>query len=214
MDILGVQKLNTSGYHPQTDGLVEKFNSTLINIMVAKSSDSVKLEWDQQLLFAYRLSVQESTKESPFFLLYGQDPRLPTSGMLNQVNGAYLVDMEDYRTEFLVGMAKAHQIAVQNIRKAQARQIECFTVSQKTPSTVLVKESWYTCLVMLQGRIGNLRDLTTVHFVLSVTSSNAEVQLIEKPQNPSLFVSLSRLRHCQFHSTSIKKTKQLLKIEK
>ena len=125
MDILGVQKLNTSGYHPQTDGLVENFNSTLIN-MVAKSSDSVKLEWDQQLLFAYRLSVQESTKESPFFLLYGRDPRLPTSGVLNQVNGAYLVDMEDYRTEFLVGMAKAHQIAVQNIRKAQARQIEFY----------------------------------------------------------------------------------------
>ena len=53
--IPGVQKLNTSGYHPQTDGLVEKFNSTLIN-MVAKISDSVKLEWDQQLLlllFAY-----------------------------------------------------------------------------------------------------------------------------------------------------------------
>ena len=28
-DILGVKKINTSGYHPQTDGLVEKFNSTL-----------------------------------------------------------------------------------------------------------------------------------------------------------------------------------------
>ena len=27
--ILGVKKINTSGYHPQTDGLVEKFNSTL-----------------------------------------------------------------------------------------------------------------------------------------------------------------------------------------
>ena len=33
--LLGVKKINTSGYHPQTDGLVEKFNSTLIN-MVAK----------------------------------------------------------------------------------------------------------------------------------------------------------------------------------
>ncbi len=28
--LLGVKKINTSGYHPQTDGLVEKFNSTLI----------------------------------------------------------------------------------------------------------------------------------------------------------------------------------------
>ena len=34
-NILGVKKINTSRYHPQTDGLVEIFNSTLIN-MVAK----------------------------------------------------------------------------------------------------------------------------------------------------------------------------------
>ena len=32
--------------------------------------------------------------------------------------------------------------------------------------------------------------------ITSVTPSNAEVQLIEKPQEPSLFVSLSRLRRC------------------
>ena len=36
--LLGVDKLNTSGYHPQTDGLVEKFNSTIIS-MVAKSAE-------------------------------------------------------------------------------------------------------------------------------------------------------------------------------
>lgn len=36
--VLGVKKVNTSGYHPQTDGLVEKFHSTLIN-MIAKSCD-------------------------------------------------------------------------------------------------------------------------------------------------------------------------------
>ena len=36
--LLGVKKINTSGYHPQTDGLVEKLNSTLIS-MIAKSCD-------------------------------------------------------------------------------------------------------------------------------------------------------------------------------
>lgn len=53
--VLGIKKLNTSGYHPQTDGLVEKFNSTLLGMM-SKCLDSKSLEWDQQLptlLFAY-----------------------------------------------------------------------------------------------------------------------------------------------------------------
>ena len=35
--ILGVKKINTSGYHPQTDRLVEKFNATLILYLSDKS---------------------------------------------------------------------------------------------------------------------------------------------------------------------------------
>ena len=62
-DILGVKKINTSGYHPQTDGLVEKFNSTLVN-MIAKCCETKKRDWDDHLpylLYAYRTMVQKST---------------------------------------------------------------------------------------------------------------------------------------------------------
>ena len=116
--ILGIKKLNTSSYHPQTDGLVEKFNCTLIN-MISKHTDTGALEWDQQiqlLLFAYRSMVQESTRESPFFLLYGRDPRLPTGSELEDVRPKYLVDMDDYKTELVVNMAKTQKIALANIR--------------------------------------------------------------------------------------------------
>lgn len=59
------------------DELVEKFNSTLQS-MIAKSTDPNGMEWLPLLLFAYWFVVQDSTKESPFFLVYGHDPRLPT----------------------------------------------------------------------------------------------------------------------------------------
>ena len=39
--LLGARKINT-GYHLQTDGLVEKFNSTLI-AMIAKSCDTIEI---------------------------------------------------------------------------------------------------------------------------------------------------------------------------
>ena len=70
--VLKIRKINTSGYHTQTDGLVEKFNGTLIN-MLAKSAVK-NSNWDYHLpflLFAYRATVQESVRESPFYLLYG-----------------------------------------------------------------------------------------------------------------------------------------------
>ena len=83
--LMGVHKLNTTAYHPQTDGLVERFNRTLTD-MLAKSVERNGHDWDQHLpfvLFAYRASLQASTQESPFYLLYGRDPRLPTETALS-----------------------------------------------------------------------------------------------------------------------------------
>ena len=53
------------------DGLVEKFNSTLIS-MIEKSCEACDHNWDARLpylLFAYRVFAQESAREAPFFLL-------------------------------------------------------------------------------------------------------------------------------------------------
>ena len=82
--LLGFHKVNTSAYHPQTDGLVERFNRTL-TAMLAKTAEKGGKDWDLRLpyvLIAYRASQQQSTRESPFYLLYGRDPRLPNESML------------------------------------------------------------------------------------------------------------------------------------
>lgn len=49
-DEFGVRKINTLGYHPQTDSLVEKFTSTLNN-MIADSCDIHDKDWDDYLDF-------------------------------------------------------------------------------------------------------------------------------------------------------------------
>ena len=82
---MGIHKVNTTAYHPQADGLAEHFNRTLIE-MLSKTTDSGEQDWYLKLrfiLFAYRATPQASTGESPFFLLYGRDPRLPTEAALS-----------------------------------------------------------------------------------------------------------------------------------
>ena len=74
--LLGIHQVNTTAYHPQTDGLVERFNRTLISMLV-KTVERGGKDWDEHLpfvLFAYRASEQQSTCELPFFLLFGRDP--------------------------------------------------------------------------------------------------------------------------------------------
>ena len=77
--LLHVDAIRTSPYHPQTDGLVERFNQTLKAMLKRTASEEGK-DWDKLipfLLFAYREVPQESTGYSPFELLYGRDVRGP-----------------------------------------------------------------------------------------------------------------------------------------
>uniref|UniRef100_A0A8C3HS24 Gypsy retrotransposon integrase-like protein 1 n=1 Tax=Chrysemys picta bellii TaxID=8478 RepID=A0A8C3HS24_CHRPI len=76
-ELLGVKQLRTSVYHPQMDGLVERFNRTLKDMLRKFPPEDLR-RWDQllpPLLLAVREVPQSSTKFSPFELLYGRRPR-------------------------------------------------------------------------------------------------------------------------------------------
>ena len=89
--VTGMQKLNTTAYHPQADGLVKNFNRTL-QAMLAKYAAKFGVNWDEHLhhlLFAYRTKPHESIGGSPFFLLYGRDARIPCETTLSTTHIAY-----------------------------------------------------------------------------------------------------------------------------
>ncbi|XP_036001527.1 alpha-1,3-mannosyl-glycoprotein 2-beta-N-acetylglucosaminyltransferase b isoform X1 [Fundulus heteroclitus] len=76
---LGISAIRTTPYHPQTDGLIERFNQTLKR-MLQKFVNDTGRDWDRWLpflLFAYREVPQASTGFSPFELLYGWDVQGP-----------------------------------------------------------------------------------------------------------------------------------------
>ena len=61
--LLHIKWIRTTPYHPQTDGLVERFNGTL-KAMLKKLTSRNQKDWDEllpYLLFAYREVPQEST---------------------------------------------------------------------------------------------------------------------------------------------------------
>ena len=86
--VLGIQKLNTTAYHPQRDGLVERYNHTL-KAMLRKHAARYGLQWDQYLSSvqsAYRNTPHEATGEKSSYLLFGIDCRSLTEAALVSVS--------------------------------------------------------------------------------------------------------------------------------
>ena len=82
--LLGTTKLNTTACHPQCNGMIERMNCTL-KAMLRKHTVKFRPQWDNFLpgvLWAYRNSPHETTKEKPSFLMFSLDLRSPNEAAL------------------------------------------------------------------------------------------------------------------------------------
>ena len=77
--LLGCTKTRTAPYHPESDGMIERFNRTCL-MMLSMFVNDRRDNWPELLPFimhAYRTSVHESTGYSPFRLMMGEECSLP-----------------------------------------------------------------------------------------------------------------------------------------
>uniref|UniRef100_A0A1B0DGB3 RNA-directed DNA polymerase n=1 Tax=Phlebotomus papatasi TaxID=29031 RepID=A0A1B0DGB3_PHLPP len=79
LEILGADKTRTTPLHPQSDGMLERLNRTMLYYL-AKLVDDNQTNWDSLLplfLLAYRSAVHKATGYSPAQMVLGRDVRLP-----------------------------------------------------------------------------------------------------------------------------------------
>lgn len=72
---LGMNKTRTTPLHPQSDGMVERFNRT-IEEHLKKVVDAHQKDWDEHIplfLMAYRLAIHNTTSCSPAKVIFGYD---------------------------------------------------------------------------------------------------------------------------------------------
>ena len=116
--IFKIQKLSTSSYHPQTDGLVERFNGTLIQSLSMYVNKN-QTDWDlyiPSVLFAYRVSPSDATQETPFYLMYGRQCRLPVDVDLKKPTNL-TPSVEEYRKRIVENIELIQSISSEHNRK-------------------------------------------------------------------------------------------------
>ena len=83
--LLRIKKTRTTPFHPQSDGMVERFNRTL-EAQLSKFVNGQR-DWDQLvplLLLAYRTSVHETTGHSPARPMLERDLRHPVDLLIGR----------------------------------------------------------------------------------------------------------------------------------
>ena len=81
---LNIKHIATSIYSPMSNGACERSHRTLLDVLSKKLQGNPE-SWDlylSQACAAINFSVNESSKLSPFFLMYNRDPILPVTNIL------------------------------------------------------------------------------------------------------------------------------------
>lgn len=73
---MGIEQIHTTAYHPQTNGMCERFNGTFKK-MISRLAIEDPCDWDSfipEALYAYRTSVHKTTGVTPYEMVYGHSP--------------------------------------------------------------------------------------------------------------------------------------------
>ena len=121
-NLAGVQSSTTTPYHPQCNGICERMNRTLLQ-MLRSLGETQKRNWPlfvNKMTHAYNSTKHSSTGYSPFFLLFGREPRLAIDLLLGIENDEVCSNYEQFTTNWKQQMEEAYEIARKNATSNQA----------------------------------------------------------------------------------------------
>ncbi|KAL4154027.1 hypothetical protein QTP88_001860 [Uroleucon formosanum] len=122
--LLQINKINTSPFHPQTNGSLERSHRTLTEYL-RHYVDKKLNNWDEYLpyaFFVYNSTEHTSTGYQPYSLLFGRRLEIPIK-LSHEPEPRYNYD--NYYFDLKQKMQESHKIAKENLikRKVKSKQI-------------------------------------------------------------------------------------------
>lgn len=121
----GISKSRTTPYHPEGNAQCERFNRTMHNLLKSLPPEK-KSKWPEylsELVYHYNVAPQASTGYSPFYLMFGREPRLKIDLLLGLGN-----DIEQSADDWIRmhrnRLGEAQELAKQNLEKASEKRLK------------------------------------------------------------------------------------------
>jgi transposase InsO family protein len=120
----GIKKSRTTPYNPAGNGLTERMNRTLLN-MLGTLEPKQKQDWKSHvapIVHAYNCTRHQSTGYSPFQLMFGRQPRLPIDTAFGLHNNSDTENYTQYMESLRNRLESAYSLAAESAREAQVIQ--------------------------------------------------------------------------------------------
>ena len=128
--IYDIYKTKTTPYHPQADGMIERYNKTLAD-NVSKYAENKK-DWDEigmLMTCAYNATVHESTGCTPNFLKFGHEVNNAATKLVPDPENEATTTLE-YAKKLKRRLMEAYDIVRQELRKAAVTQKKYYDLKQ------------------------------------------------------------------------------------
>lgn len=189
---LKIEKIQTTAYHPQSNGALERSHRTLAEYLRHYIS-SDQMDWDEWVpyaMFTYNTTPHTATTYTPYELIYGHQATLPTS--LNyppKTNYTY----DNYAMELKEKLRAAHQVAKENLKEEKIKAKTYYDKKArkntfKTGNKVLLYDE-----TLRRGRSKKLDALWTGPYTIIEKKSNVNYKI--KKGRKTMLVHANRIKH-------------------
>ena len=138
--LLEIDKTHTTPWHPQSDGMIERFNRT-IETMLRQTVDEKQKNWDEYLPYccaAYRSSVHSTTEFTPNELMLGRNLPLPNHLLVPTP------DQWDNLKDYTRDMGEKQLYAIEQCKRHTHKNIRSYEqqYNKKSWQRELTAEKW------------------------------------------------------------------------
>lgn len=175
--IFGIQQSRTTPYHPIGNGITERFNRTLLSMLRTLDQEK-KYSWKEYLnplCQAYNATRQASTGYSPYFLMFGYNPRLPVDVCLGVIpSNPSSEGPADYAAKLRRQLEYAYKLVAAATAKASSQQKKGYDTKRVRGSLPLVGDRVLIRNVGLKGK-HKLADRWRQEVYLVVEQPDSEI---------------------------------------
>ena len=190
--LLKITKIQTTAYHPESNGALERSHRTLVEYL-RHYIDGDQTDWDAWLpyaMFTYNTTPHTATGYTPHELVYGQQAELPTA-LRFAPNPTYNYD--DYAQEAKERLRAANETARENLRDAKIRSK--VTYDKKTKE-IQFNEGDKVLLYDESVRRGRSKKLDSKwEGPYTIIEKKSKVNVVIKKGRKTLTVHTNRIKH-------------------